>query len=69
MLHHETYSAEPEPAAVADYDQRLGDFYRREGMKANGWSEQVVNRLQNAASLHGRKHLVDQLTRMGFGLR
>jgi nitroreductase len=69
VLHHETYSAEPEPAAVADYDQRLGDFYQREGMKANGWSEQVVNRLHSAANLHGREHLVDQLTRMGFGLR
>lgn len=48
---------------------RLSAFYQREGMKANDWSEQVVNRLHNAASLHGREQLVDQLTRMGFGLR
>jgi nitroreductase len=48
---------------------RLSAFYQREGMKANGWLEQVVNRLQSAASLHGREHLVDELIRMGFGLR
>lgn len=69
VLHHETYTAEPEPAAVAAYDQRLGAFYQREGMRANGWSEQVVNRLRDTSNLHGREHLVEQLIRMGFGLR
>lgn len=69
VLHHETYAAAPEPAAVATYDQRLGAFYQREGMRADGWSEQGVNRLRDASNLHGREHLAEQLIRMGFGLR
>ena len=69
VLHHETYSADQEPEAIAEYDQRLGAFYQREGMKASGWSEQIVNRLSSVSNLHGRERLVDQMLRMGFGLR
>lgn len=69
VLHHETYSAATDVAAVAQYDERLGAFYQREGMKASGWSEQVVNRLRSVANLHGREELVEELKRMGFGLR
>ncbi|MFP3848007.1 hypothetical protein [Pseudomonas sp. W5-01] len=54
---------------LAEYDERLGAFYQREGMKASGWSEQVVNRLRSVSSLHGREELVEELKRMGFGLR
>ena len=38
-------------------------------MKASGWSEQVVSRLRNVSSLHGREELLGELARMGFGLR
>ena len=69
VLHHETYSVEAEPAAVAEYDERLGAFYQREGLKASGWSEQVINRLQSVSNLHGRERLVEALSTMGFGLR
>ncbi|WP_439868973.1 hypothetical protein [Pseudomonas syringae] len=69
MLHHETYSAAADVEAVAEYDEHLGAFYQREGMKASGWSEQMVNRLRNVSNLHGREELVDELKRMGFGLR
>jgi nitroreductase len=69
VLHHEIYSVAPETLAVEQYDQRLGAFYQREGLKASGWSEQVINRLRSVANLHGREHLVEELTRMGFGLR
>lgn len=69
VLHHETYSAAADVEAVAEYDERLGAFYQREGMKASGWSEQVVNRLRGVSSLHGREELVAELKRMGFGLR
>ncbi|MCI3945730.1 Nitroreductase [Pseudomonas syringae] len=69
VLHHEIYSAAADVEAVAEYDERLGAFYQREGMKASGWSEQVVNRLRSVSSLHGREELVEELKRMGFGLR
>lgn len=69
VLHHETYSAADEQGVLAEYDKRLGAFYQREGMKASGWSEQVVSRLRNVSSLHGREELLGELSRMGFGLR
>ncbi len=67
VLHHETYSAVADVAAVAKYDERLGAFYQREGMKASGWSEQVVNRLRSVSNLHGREELVEELKRWGLG--
>nr|WP_314482754.1 oxygen-insensitive NADPH nitroreductase [uncultured Pseudomonas sp.] len=69
VLHHETYCAAEEDGLLSRYDERLGAFYQREGMKASGWSEQVVSRLRSVASLHGREALLDELKRMGFGLR
>lgn len=69
VVHHETYSVEAEAEAIEQYDQRLGAFYEQEGLKAAGWSEQVISRLRSASSLHGREHLVRQLTQLGFGLR
>ncbi|MGN8260186.1 oxygen-insensitive NADPH nitroreductase [Pseudomonas sp. SMSB3] len=69
VLHHETYSAAAEQDVIAEYDERLGAFYHREGMKAGGWSEQVVSRLREVSSLHGREALLGELKRMGFGLR
>jgi hypothetical protein len=68
-LHNETYSVEAEAVAIEQYDERLGAFYRQEGMKASGWSEQVISRLQNVSNLHGREGLVAELKRLGFGLR
>lgn len=69
VLHHETYSPAADGQAVADYDQRLGAFYQRQGMKASGWSAQVIDRLRSVSNLHGREALVEELKRMGFGLR
>lgn len=69
VLHHETYSAAGEEGVLADYDERLGAFYQREGMNAAGWSEQVVSRLRSVSNLHGREELLGELARMGFGLR
>lgn len=69
VLHHETYSASGEQGVIAAYDERLGAFYQREGLKASGWSEQVINRLRSVSNLHGREALVEELNRMGFGLR
>lgn len=69
VLHNETYSMEAEAVAIEQYDERLGAFYRQEGMKASGWSEQVISRLQSVSNLHGREALVAELKRLGFGLR
>lgn len=69
VLHHETYGVETEHPAIEQYDARLGAFYKQEGLKAAGWSEQVIARLRSVTNLHGREHLVEELKRLGFGLR
>ncbi|WP_419710502.1 NADPH-dependent oxidoreductase [Pseudomonas sp. NFX224] len=69
VLHHETYATEHEEESINRYDERLSEFYKREGLTAKGWSDQVINRLLRVDSLHGREHLATQLARLGFGLR
>ncbi|WP_229608957.1 nitroreductase family protein [Pseudomonas putida] len=69
VLHHGTYTIAGEEGVLSEYDARLAAFYQRKGMKASGWSEQVVSRLRNVSSLHGREELLAELARMGFGLR
>lgn len=69
VLHHETYALETEAPAIERYDHRLRAFYQREGHKAATWSEQVLSRLSSVTNLHGREDLVEELRRMGFGLR
>ncbi|WP_363806803.1 nitroreductase family protein [Pseudomonas brassicacearum] len=69
VLHHETYTIAGEEGVLSEYDARLGAFYQREGMNASDWSEQVINRLRNVSSLHGRAELLGELARRGFGLR
>lgn len=69
VLHHETYALHAEAPAIEQYDDRLGAFYKKEGLKASSWSEQVINRLRSVDNLHGREDLVKELTGLGFGLR
>ncbi|MDZ4021073.1 NADPH-dependent oxidoreductase [Pseudomonas sichuanensis] len=69
VLHHESYTIAGEEGVLSEYDARLGAFYQREGMSASSWSEQVISRLRNVSSLHGREELLGELARMGFGLR
>jgi len=56
---------------VAAYDQRMTRFYEEQRMDvpAGGWSLHSAQRVQRAASLHGRHRLVEALKGRGFGLR
>lgn len=69
VLHHEQYSSVKEAAAIDSYDERLGAFYAQEGLRASGWSEQVLARLRSVAALHGRDALSEKLKSLGFELR
>jgi nitroreductase len=69
VLHHETYAVQDELPAIERYDELLGAFYQQAGHKPANWSEQVVNRLGSVTNLHGREDLVEELRRLGFGLR
>lgn len=66
VLHHEQYSAAPEPQAVSDYDLTMGGFQASQGMRASDWSLQTARRVHE---LRGRERLSEALRALGFGLR
>ncbi|MFE3544701.1 NADPH-dependent oxidoreductase [Nocardia sp. NPDC059177] len=68
VLHRESYDLAVQRAAVADYEQRIGELYRDQGLPFS-WIERVLARLASAASLNGRDRLREHLTARGFGLR
>ena len=69
VLHRERYDATAAAAEIARYDARMGEFYAGQGLPQPDWSRHVAARLQSAASLHGREHLVAILNERGFRLR
>jgi nitroreductase len=56
-------------AGIAAYDETLRQFQREQGLPERSWTEQVGERVRNAASLHGRDVLHAALRQLGFGLR
>jgi len=69
VLHREQYALEGQLPLVRDYDAVMARFWASQGMQQGEWSRTAVNRVKNAASLHGREKLVAALHRMGFLLR
>jgi hypothetical protein len=69
LLHREQYSADVQPAPIADYDERLRAFQRQEGMKPVGWTDPSVARLLEPASLMGRDRMREALRNLGFALK
>ncbi len=68
VLHHEQYRAAT-PEALAGYDDDLAGFQREQAMAPVGWQRSMINRVRDAAALHGRDTLRATMARMGFALR
>ncbi|WP_226504681.1 NADPH-dependent oxidoreductase [Pseudomonas sp. MWU16-30317] len=69
VLHHETYQVDDaEPQRIAAYEQVAADFSREQGQVSGKWGEQVVQRLRDKGSLHGREILAEVLRKQGLGL-
>lgn len=68
VLHAETYDTTVQLAAVADYEQRVADFYAEQNLP-DSWTDRVLARLASAASLNGRDRLRESLANRGFRLR
>jgi nitroreductase len=68
VLHTEQYDAAAQPEHVASYEDRITEFYRREGLDA-GWTGRVVDRLRDRAALRGRDELRPTLDALGFPSR
>jgi nitroreductase len=65
ILHRERYSAASIPAAITEYDVCLGQFQKKQNLKAVDWSTQAVSKLNTPA---GRDHLAEALRKLGFPL-
>lgn len=69
VLHREQYRVEGEPAAIAGYDQALGDFSVAQGMGQQDWTQRMMSRVGTAAGLSGRDRMREALTALGFPLK
>ena len=69
VLHREQYSVAPEAGIIAGYDDTLRAFQAEQGMKAQGWTDLILNRLGSVRALSGRDRLRDAVIALGFGLR
>ena len=69
VLFREQYAPWAHAAAVSDYDLRLRDFQREQGLTERDWSQQATQRVRGAEALSGRHLMRDVLNRLGFGLK
>ncbi|MET0606673.1 MAG: NADPH-dependent oxidoreductase [Beijerinckiaceae bacterium] len=69
VLHRETYDMTQATAPVADYEQKLDVFNKRERNGQPLWSLRSSGRVAGAESLSGRDRLKAMLSRMGFALK
>ncbi|WP_026342645.1 NADPH-dependent oxidoreductase [Nocardia sp. BMG111209] len=67
VLHHETYDPAPQLAAIADYEQRVADYYAEQRLQ-HSWTARVLARLGSGATLSGRHRLREALGNQGFRL-
>jgi nitroreductase len=70
VLHHEIYSLENQDSAIAEYNQKMAQFYQEQQMNVQGdWTHHSVERIKDAAALKGRDRLREVLQQLGFSLR
>ena len=69
ILHHETYDAGADTAALGAYDETLRTFQAEQHMTLQGWTDLVLGRLGAVSSLNGRETLRASLQELGFPLR
>ncbi|WP_067846014.1 NADPH-dependent oxidoreductase [Nocardia lijiangensis] len=67
VLHQETYELAAQRAHVAEYEDRIAEFYAEQGL-THSWTERVLDRLASAQSLNGRDRLREALGGHGFPL-
>lgn len=69
IVHTDRYDSGSLHGAVERYDARSDVFRSRQGLAPSRWSDQLIDRWRDAASLKGRHRLSDTLRRLGFPLR
>lgn len=70
VLHRERYTAPAtNEAEIGGYDAVLRAFQASQGLPAQDWSTQVIDRLKDAEALKGRHRLIEALAQAGFRLQ
>lgn len=70
VLFREQYSWGPaQREAVESYNAKARAFQQEQGLPQQDWTEQAINRVAAAPSLHGRDRLREALQTLGFGLK
>ena len=69
VLHHDTYGTSAEPAQRAAYDALLGEFSKRHGMAADGWTQRVIGRIGTLRAMRGRDRLSAAIRSLGIPLK
>ncbi|GAA2214518.1 NADPH-dependent oxidoreductase [Nonomuraea monospora] len=68
VLHQETYTR-PDPAAIADYRERIGRYYTEQEKPADWVLDRLAWRIADKGGLDGRHTIRDSFHRQGFPLR
>lgn len=69
VLHREQYSADAMSDLFAEYDPRLLEFQREQGMKEVPWTRLATDRVKDTAALRGRDRMREALNALGFPIR
>jgi nitroreductase len=69
VLHREQYSAAAMSDIFADYDPRLVEFQREQGMKEVPWTKLAVDRVRDIEALRGRDRMREAVSNLGFPIR
>lgn len=67
VLHQETYRR-PDPAAIADYRERIGRYYTEQEKPADWVLDRLAWRIADKTGLHGRHTIRQSFHRQGFPL-
>lgn len=66
VLHHEQYDPEAWRAPVAEYEERLADYFAEHGKDDYSWTRTIVKRIGSVAGLHGREVMRERLREQGL---
>jgi nitroreductase len=69
VLHREQYSVAAMSENFADYDPRLIEFQREQGMKEVPWTKLATDRVKDIAALRGRDRMHEAVRHLGFPTR
>jgi nitroreductase len=69
VVHHETYDAAGQAAAVQTYEDRVCRFQAEQGQETVGWIKRTLQRLANREALNGRDRMREAIANLGFEIR